>query len=89
MEFVYLKRSYPTSTLERECDAYKYFIENSTEEQRKEWGIDISALKKVIMPNEKYIYQVGKENGKFKTVYSSFINFAIVRKYIFGVKDEI
>lgn len=89
MDFIYLKRSYPTSTLERECDAYKYFMENTTEEQRKEWGIDSDKMKKTILPNEKYIYQVGKVNGKFKTVYSSFENFALIRKFIYGVKDEI
>ncbi len=87
--FLHLKRTYPISIYERECDAYKFFIENSTEEQRKEWNIDISSLKKTILPYEKYIYQAGKEDGKFKTVSSSFENFAIVRKHIFGVKDEI
>lgn len=87
--FIYLKRTFPHSMYERDCDAYKFFIENSTNEQRKEWNIDINLLQKTIKPYEKYIYQVAKENGQFKTLSSSFSNFAIVRKYIFGIKDEI
>ena len=89
MDFTLLKRTYPISTADRECDAYKYLIENTTEEQRKEWGIDILNLKQVIKENEKYIYQVGKENGQFKAFYSSFENYAIIRKYIYGIVDEI
>jgi|WetSurMetagenome_2_1015567.scaffolds.fasta_scaffold984539_1 hypothetical protein len=89
MDFIHLKRTYPTSTLERECDAYKFFTGNTTEDQRKEWGVDIATMKKTIQANEKYIYQVGKEDGKFKVVCSSFENFALIRKYIYGVKDEL
>ena len=88
MNFTYLKRTYPISSCERECDAYKFFMNHSTPEQRSQWGIDENALKKTILPNEKYIYQVGKDGGEFKTVSSSFKNFALVRKYIYGIKDE-
>lgn len=87
-EFLHLKRTYPTSQYLRECDAYIYLLENTTEEQRVEWGIDISSLKSTIQPNEKYIYQAGMEEGVFKTMSSSYENFALVRKFIFGIKDE-
>lgn len=88
-EFLLLKRTYPISTAERECDAYKYLINNTTQEQRKEWGVDTSTLKQVIKTNEKYIYQVGKENGEFKTFSSCFENYGLIRKFIYGIVDEI
>jgi hypothetical protein len=87
-DFVHLKRTYPISQYERECDAYKFLMENSTEEQRNAWGVSTNKLKKTILPNEKYIYQAGLDNGTFKTMSSSFDNFAIVREYIFGIKDK-
>jgi len=87
-EFIHLKRTYPTSQYERDCDAYKYLIENTTEEQRAGWGIDTTKLRKTILPNEKYIYQAGKDNDQFKTMCSSFENFALVREFIFGIKDK-
>lgn len=86
--FLHLKRTYPISKYERECDAYKYLIENTTEQQRTDWGIITSKLREFIQPNEKYIYQAGIENGVFKTMGSSFENFALVREFIFGIKDE-
>lgn len=88
-EFLLLKRTYPISTTERECDAYKFLIENTTEDQRNEWGIDSKSLKTIIKENEKYIYQVGKENGQFRTFSSCFENYAIIRKFIYGIVDEI
>ena len=88
-EFILLKRTYPISTSDRECDAYKYLIDNTTEEQRKEWGIVTESLKRIIKENEKYIYQVGKENGQFKVFSSSFENYAIIRKFIYGIVDDI
>jgi len=87
MIFTQLKRTYPISTTERECGAYKYLMENSTEEERVSWGISTNELKKTILPDEKYIYQAGLEDGEFRTMCSSFDNFALVRKYIFGIKD--
>jgi hypothetical protein len=87
--FILLKRTYPISTSERECDAYKYLIENTTEEQRKSWGVDITSLKSTIKENEKYIYQVGKENGNFRTFSSCFENYGIIRKFIYGIADEL
>lgn len=86
--FIHLKRTYPISQYERECDAYKYLIQNTTDEQRTGWGISTHQLKKTIQPQEKYIYQAGLEGGTFKTMCSSFENFAIVREFIFGIKDK-
>lgn len=87
-EFLHLKRTYPISQIQRDCDAYKFLLENTTEEQRQTWGIVTTNLKSVIQPNEKYIYQAGIEDHTFKTMCSSFENFALVREYIFGVKDK-
>jgi hypothetical protein len=88
-EFILLKRTYPISTSDRECDAYKYLIDNTTEEQRKEWGLVTESLKRIIKENEKYIYQVGKEKGQFNVFSSSFENYAIIRKFIYGIVDDI
>jgi hypothetical protein len=88
-EFILLKRTYPISTSDRECDAYKFLMANTTEQQRLEWGVDSSQLKTIIKENEKYIYQVGKDNGQFKTFASCFENYAIIRKFIFGIADEL
>lgn len=88
-EFILLKRTYPISTCDRKCDAYKYLIDNTTEEQRKEWGVETDSLKRIIKENEKYIYQVGKEKGQFKVFSSSFENYALIRKFIYGIVDDI
>lgn len=74
---------------ERDCDAYKFLAEHTTEEQRKEWGLDLSTMKKTIKPYEKYIYQAGVEGGSFKTLSSSFENYALVREHVFGIKDNV
>lgn len=88
-DFILLKRTYPTSTSERECDAYKFLMENSTEEERLSWGVETSLLKSTIKENEKYIYQVGKEKANFRTFSSSFENYGIIRKFIYGIADEL
>ena len=87
-DFELLKRTYPVSQYDRPCDGYDYIIKNSTEEERKEWGLDINELQKVIKKDEKYIYQVAKENGEFKIMYLCFSNYAIIRKFIFKLEDE-
>lgn len=87
-DFIHLKRTYPISQVERNCDAYKYLIDTTTEEQRVGWGLSTDSLKKTILPQEKYIYQVGIEEGTFRIMCSSFENFAIIREYIFGIKDK-
>lgn len=88
-EFTLLKRTYPINSIERECDAYKHLMENTTPEQRLSWGVVDTNLKQVIKENEKYIYQVGKVNDKFQTVSYSFENYEIIRKFIYGIVDEL
>lgn len=88
-EFTLLKRSYPTSQYKRVCDGYDFIINNSTEEERKEWGIDDDDLQKVIDVNEKYVYEVAKtEEGKFGFKAYSFKNYKIIRNYILGFQDD-
>ena len=65
-EFTQLKRTYPVSLWQRECDGYAYIMENSTEEERIKWGIDFE-LQEFIEIDEKYIYEVGKIGKKFTT----------------------
>lgn len=87
-DFELLKRTYPVSQFERYCDGYDYIIKNSTEEERKEWGIDLNDLQRVIKMGKKYIYQVAKEAKEFKTIYLCFKNYEIIRKWIFKFDDE-
>ena len=87
-DFELLKRTYPTSCYERLCDGYDYIINNSTEEERLEWGIDINELQRTIKEGEKYIYQVAKEGREFKIMSLCFQNYAIIRKKIFKFDDE-
>jgi hypothetical protein len=87
-DFELLKRTYPVSEFDRNCDGYDYILNNSTEEERKEWGIDMNELQRVIKEGEKYMYQVAKENGEFKVMCLCFTNYAIIRKKIFKLEDE-
>lgn len=82
-----LKQTYPISQCERKCDAYQYIIDNISSEKRKEVGIEDSDLQEYIRKGEKYLYRVGKEDGKFKYVCFSLKNFEIIRKYYFLFKD--
>jgi len=87
-DFELLKRTYPTSQYERFCDGYDYIVKNSTEEERREWGIDLNELQRVIKTGEKYIYQVAKEGREFKVMCLCFTNYAIIRKKIFKLEDD-
>lgn len=88
-EFILLKRTYPVSQINRICDGYLYILDNTTPKQRKEWKINVKELQREIRKGERYIYEVAKENYViFKTKYVSFNNYAIIRKYIFKLKDE-
>ena len=92
-KFSFLKRTYPISQFDRECDGYKYILENTTEKQRKELNIDIPKLKRFIYEGEKYMYEVGKFGMKkrsdgFEARYISLENFEIIRKKLFGTKDD-
>ena len=86
-DFELLKRTYPISLYERLCDGYDYIINNSTIEERKEWGVDINDLQRTIKAGEKYIYQVAKEKGNFKILCLCFENYSIIRKKMFRFED--
>ncbi len=87
-KFTLLKRTYPTSKEDRECDGYKYIMENSTVEQRVAAGIDDEKLKKIIQSGETYMYQVHLTLNTFKTKYISLENFEIIRMNFFGNQDD-
>jgi len=87
-DFELLKRTYPVSEFDRNCDGYLYILDNTTTWERKEWKINILDLQRTIKAGEKYIYQVAKEQGVFKAMCLSFTNYRIIRKHIFGIEDE-
>jgi hypothetical protein len=87
-DFELLKRTYPTSQFERICDGYDFIDKNSTEEERREWEINLNELQRTIKAGEKYIYQVAKEGQKFKVMCICFTNYAIIRKKIFKLDDD-
>jgi hypothetical protein len=87
--FELLKRTYPTSQHDRNCDGYKFIIKNSTKEERIEWGICDNDLQKIILKDEKYIYEVAKDGDNFRSISSCFLNYEIIRKYILKNNDEI
>lgn len=87
-DFELLKRTYPVSEFDRNCDGFIYILDNTTPEERKEWKINARELQREIKKGEKYIYQVAKDNGVFKAMCLSFTNYKIIRKYIFGIDDE-
>jgi hypothetical protein len=87
-DFELLKRTYPVSECNRVCDGYFYIINNSTPEERLEWGLDINEMQRVISTGEKYIYQVAKEGREFKTMCLCYKNYEIIRKKIFKLDDD-
>ncbi len=87
-DFELLKRTFPVSKFDRQCDGYAYICDNTTVEERMEWRINLKDLQRTIKEGEKYIYQVAKDNGVFKAMCLSFSNYAIIRKFIFGIEDE-
>lgn len=87
-DFELLKRTYPVSEFDRNCDGFIYILDNTTTEERKEWKINARELQRVIKAGEKYIYQVAKDNGEFKAMCLCFSNYAIIRKYIFKLNDD-
>ncbi|MFW6242708.1 MAG: hypothetical protein ACOC2W_00960 [bacterium] len=84
--FELLKRTYPISKYKRYCDGYFFIINNTTVDERKEWGV--TDLQLYINEGEKYIYQVAKDGNEFKTMYLSFKNHAIIRKFLINSNDE-
>ena len=87
-DFELLKRTYPVSEFNRNCDGFLYILDNTTTEERKEWRINARELQRIIKEGEKYIYQVAKEGKGFKAMCLSFSNYAIIRKNIFGIDDD-
>ena len=87
-DFELLKRTYPVSEFDRNCDGYDFIVKNSGEEERLEWEINLNDLQRVIKAGEKYIYQVAKEGKEFKIMCLCFNNYAIIRKYIFKLDDD-
>ena len=87
-DFELLKRTYPVSEIDRDCDGFLYILDNTSTEERKEWRINTKELQSVIKEDEKYIYQVAKERGVLKAMCLSFSNYAIIRKHIFRLDDE-
>jgi len=87
-DFELLKRTYPVSEFDRVCDGYFYIMQNSTQEERLEWGIDLQELQRIIVAGEKYIYQVAKEGQEFKTMCLCFKNYGIIRKKIYKLEDD-
>jgi len=85
--FELLKRTYPVSQFNRNCDGWSYIDNHSTIKERKEWGVDLNKLQRTIVIDEKYIYQVAKEGVEFKIMTMCFSNYAIIRKHIFGIDD--
>lgn len=86
-DFVLLKRTYPISQQDRYCDGYDYIIKNTTNEERNQLEILNINIQKTIQTGEKYIYQVGKLNNKFKVMCVSFNNHKIIRRLFFGEKN--
>jgi hypothetical protein len=87
-DFELLKRTYPVSEFNRNCDGFTYILDNTTTEERKEWKINARELQREIKTGEKYIYQVAKEQGEFKIMCLCFTNYAIIRKKIFKLDDD-
>jgi len=86
--FELLKRTYPVSKFDRNCDGYKYILDNTSWLERRRWGIKKNDLQRIIKEDEKYIYLVAKEDGVFRTMCLCFSNYAFIREHIFGIEDD-
>ena len=87
-KFELLKQTFPISLYDRECDGYKFIMDNLPKEVRETLGIEDDKLQKIIKEDEKYLYRVAKQDGKFKYMCFSLSNFEIIRKHIFLLEDE-
>lgn len=81
-KFVLLKQSFPKSRKDRKCDAYDIIMQQTTPEQRGDLGLNDDEITKKIYKGDRYMYRVGKENGKFKALHISFVNYEIINKYL-------
>jgi hypothetical protein len=86
-KFTLLKQSFPKSRKERKCDAYHIIMQESSLEEREKAGLNDNDIVKIINGGDRYLYRVGKENGKFKALHISIINFGIIRKYLSHLFD--
>ena len=77
-KFQLLKQTFPVSEFDRECDGYKFIIDNIPKKARNELGINDDDLQKIIKKGEKYMYRVGKEDGKFSAMTISLSNFEYI-----------
>jgi hypothetical protein len=78
-KFELLKRTYPVSEFDRLCDGYDYIMVHSSKH---------SNLQRIIKKGEKFIYQVGKENGVFQVKCISFSNYRIIREELFDFNED-
>jgi hypothetical protein len=78
-EFVLLKQTFPISEHDRYCDLYLHLKEVG--------GVDMNDFNEIIRDGEKYLYRVGKEKGKFKTMHISLHNFEVSKKKYSLFKD--
>lgn len=86
--FQLLKQTFPISKIDRYCDGYKYIIETTTIKERDVFKITEHKLQKIIKEGEKYLYRVGKQNGKFKVMHIALSNFELIRKNYFKLSDD-
>jgi hypothetical protein len=86
--FELLKRTFPISKFDRICDAYRFLKEEVSPKTLKQANVNLETLNHIIKEGEKYIYMVGKQDGKFMTKSMSTTNFEIIRKKIFKTKDD-
>ncbi len=87
-KFHLLKQTFPISEFDRECDGYKFIMERLPKQVRETLGIKDDNLQKIIKSGEKYMYRVGKEDGKFSAMTISLSNFEIIRKNVFVLTDN-
>lgn len=87
MSFQLLKQTFPISDFDRECDGYLFIMNRLPKEVRETLGIEDDKLQKIIKKGEKYMYRVGKEDGKFSAMTISLANFEIIRKHIYYLTD--
>jgi hypothetical protein len=85
--FVLLKQTFPISQIDRKCDGYDFIMKTTTTEERKKLDINENDLQKIIFSGERYLYRVGKENNKFKSISISLKNFEIIRKKMYKFID--
>lgn len=83
------KSAYYHSKKERDCDGYKYVVENTTEEERIKLGFSLDDLQQKIGKGEQYLYRAGiDDDHSFNAMYISLKSFEVLRKKYFGMEDK-